>query len=990
MKNFLYLILFSIFGITAAHAQSFTIVSPEGLTPPYEVAPGTEVTFRYDYFFEAPTAVFTHTEYPVFPDFGTDPLWSQYNDYTDNGDGTFNVTVTINEHVWVWGGFFSPFISQWSYTEILEINIASGVVISGDDLLLCDDGTEIETLSVEDTFASYQWYMDGVAIDGATGQTYDASAPGAYYVQVEHEGEMVNSNTLNLSYVEISLIGALTGDNTGIILTTDEGMDTYQWLSGTDPEALANIPDANASTYTADLTSTYTYYAVEATLNGCTITTEARPVVEALFIVPDITVSADTNAYDVVCEGTPVTFATSDNYSTYHWLRDGFDAYNSTNSITVNQNYQQGSYSVEVTNEEWPEIVLTSESLEMAYLDVIQPQILGIPSFSQFCPGEELTAILADEGYAYTWYLHDGFNDYSEEDLLDVQGSTYSFTFDSAVYLTVVGEFNGCESSRQLFMDSYANSSLFLSIDNWDQSYLCPDSSVTLFIPAWAAGDYEDFQWFESVDGTLEVIPDATDLSYLVTTPGSYYAQGTVSACPSIQILSSEKVIYDYTERELYIWANDETLCAGEETTLNISSGFAWNNIQWFEEIIEIGSMGYEEDFSPIIGAGAETTQTVSEFNSYLVKAKHNSCPNGIKTTSNIINIRPRVNPNVFPDPNYGIESWRPAPYDSIATYVFCANEPVQLNLESETEYDSYNWYTTFYTGDDDYELGNPIAGANQSMVDIIAEGVDWYTAEVDSAGCIGYSDPILIDTWVFQAPTVTSYNNAEICEEGDSTLLHISFPGDWAYIEWFDVYDPVPDSNNDTLWVTNPGSYTVTAYPSICPEFGFSSGVGVEVDYLIAEIQEDAEYIYALPFYGFYDYQWYFNGEPIEGDPNPWTLTKANLMPGEYTVKVTNPEPCSAISEPYVVIDTPTNEPSGSSIRMYPNPTSGEVFIDSPDAGLFESVKVFNMQGKLIRKTDARNEKIRIDLSGESTGLYLFEIILTDGSKISKKINRI
>lgn len=990
MKKLFYLILFSIIGGINVQAQSFTIVSPEGLTPPYEVAPGTEVTFRYDYFFEAPTAVFTHTEYPVFPDFGTDPLWSEYNDYTDNGDGTFNVTVTIDEHVWVWGGFFSFFISQWTYTEVLEINIASDVVISGDDLLLCDDGTDTETLTVEETFASYQWYMDGVAIDGATEQTYDASAPGAYYVQVEHEGEMVNSNTLNLSHVEISLTGAMNGDNTGVILTTDEGMDTYQWLSGTDPEALTPIADANAFNYTADITSTYTYYAAEATLNGCTVRTQARPVVDALFMVPEISVAADTNSFNVVCEGTPVTFTTSDNYSTYNWLRDGFDAYNTTNTITVSQSYQQGNYSVEVTNDEWPEIVITSESLEMAYLDVVQPQVLGIPNFSQFCPGEELNATLADEGYVYSWYLHEGFNNYSEEDLIDVQGSTYSFTFDSAMYLTVVGEFNGCESSTQIFMGSYANSSLFLSIDNWDQSYLCPDSSVTLSIPGWAAGDYQDFQWFESVDGTLEVIPDVTDLSYTVTTPGSYYAQGTVIACPSVQILSSEKIIYDYTERELYIWANDETLCAGEETTLNISGGFGWNNIQWFEEIIEIGSMGYEEDYSPIIGAGAEAIQTVSAFNSYLVKAKHNSCPNGIKTTSNVINIKPRVNPNVCPDPNYGIESWRPAPYDSIATYIFCANEPVKLNIESEFDYDTYNWYTTYYTGDDDYELGDPIAGANQSIVDIIAEGASWYTAEVDSAGCIGYSDPVLIDTYVFAAPGVTSYNNAELCEEGDSTLLHISFPGDWAYIEWYDGFDPVPESNNDTLWVKNPGSYTVTAYPSICPEFGFSSGVGVEVDYLNAEIQEDDTYIYATPQFGFYEYQWYFNGEPIEGEPFPWTLTKANLMPGEYTVEVTNPEPCSDISAPYVVIDTPTNAPSASTIRVFPNPTNNYVFIEGMESNTVESVRVYDVLGREIKHVVISEEQIRVDLSKESDGLYILEVQMIDGSKQSWKINRI
>lgn len=990
MKKLFYLTLFLIIGGINAQTQSFTIVSPEGLTPPYEVAPGTAVTFRYDYFFEAPTAIFTHTEYPVFPDFGTDPLWTEYNDYTDNGDGTYNVTVTINEHVWVWGGFYSFFISQWSYTEALEINIASGIVISGDDLILCDDGMDTETLTVEDTYTAYQWYFNGAAIDGATGQTYDASTPGAYYAQVDNDGEMLNSNTLNLSFLEISLTGAMNGDNSGIILTTEDGMDTYQWLSGTEPENLSPIAEATASTYTADISSTYTYYAVEVTLNGCTLSTPSRPIVDNLFIIPAVSVSADTNSYNVVCEGTDVTFSTADSYSTYRWLRNGFDAYNSTNSITVNQNYQQGSYSVEVTNNEWPEIVLTSGSLELNYLDIIKPQITGIFNFSKFCPGDELNAVLSDEGYAYSWYLHEGYNNYTEEDLLDVQGSTYSFTFDSAAYLTVVGEFNGCKSSTQIYMDSYANASIFLSIDNWDQQYLCPDSSVSVFIPAWAAGDYQNFQWFESIEGTLEAIPDATNLSYLVTEPGSYYLQATVAACPSIDILSNEKVINDYTERELNIWANDETLCAGEETTLNFSGGFGWSSIQWFEEIIQIGSTGYEESFTPIIGAGTETSLNVSEFNSYLVKAKHNSCPNGIKTTSNIINIRPRVNPSIFPDPDYGISGWHPAPYDSIAAYIFCTTEPVKLNLDSETEYQSYNWYTKFYAGDDDYELGEQITGEHQNILDIMAEGASWYTAEVDSAGCVGYSDPILIDTYVFAAPTVTSYNNSELCEEGDSTLLHISFQGEWAYIEWYNGFELIPQSNNDTLWVKEPGSYTATAYPSLCPEFGFSSGSGVNVDYLYAEIQEDEDYIFALPFYGEYQYQWYFNGEPIDGDPFPSALAKANLLPGEYTVAVTNPEPCTALSDPFIWMVDPTNDLEFETISVYPNPTSNFVFMDGFKPGAVEQIQVFDLLGKEIKTIEIKEDKIRIDLSRESYGVYFIEIKMTDGSKKTWKINRV
>src|SRR5690606_5586995 len=96
MKKLLLSILVSML-VVSIQAQTISIVSPEGLTAPYEVAPGTEVTFMFDYFQDPPTSIFTHTEEPVMPGFGTDPAWNVSSNYEDNGDGTFNFTVTVDE-----------------------------------------------------------------------------------------------------------------------------------------------------------------------------------------------------------------------------------------------------------------------------------------------------------------------------------------------------------------------------------------------------------------------------------------------------------------------------------------------------------------------------------------------------------------------------------------------------------------------------------------------------------------------------------------------------------------------------------------------------------------------------------------------------------------------------------------------------------------------------------------------------------------------------
>lgn len=988
MKRTVHTLLFFLLACIQLQAQSLTIVSPAGLNPPYEVAPGTEVTFQWDYFFEVPSALFTNTEFPVFPDFGTDPAWTEFNGSgaVDNGDGTFNITITINESAWVWGGFFAPFLGQWAYSNVLEVSVASNVVISGSDLLLCDDGVDTELLSVTDTFTNYQWYMNDTPIANETTASYLATSPGAYRVAATANGETVNSNTLNLSYISIGLTGALSESGSEIILSTDTGMDSYQWLSGPDADNLSPIVGANSETYNALLNSDLTYYAAEATLAGCTVRTEARPVVNSYFVSPAITVAADTNSFNVVCSGTPVTYSVDDTYASYQWIKDGFNSFSTSNTITLSQQFEAGNYTVEVTTNEWPEITITSEEVALSFQNVIQPRLFGVVNFGQYCPGEEVNVTLGDEGYNYTWYAHAQFNSYTEQNIIEPTGSTYSFVYDTAVYLTVVANFQGCSSSRSVFLNSYESASIFLSTSNFNQDFLCIDSTNTILLPGFLVADYQNFQWQQELNGTYEPIPGA-DTSFLeVTEPGIYRLEAAVAACPSIIITSPERIIRDYTERELRIWADSETLCVGEETTLNISAGFNWNAIQWFEEDIVIGNMGYEKTYVPIIGAGSETSLTVSEFQTYQVKARHQSCPNGLKTTSNIVGIKPTVNPSISPTPDYGINDWKVAAYDSIPSYIFCSGEPVTLALSGQ--YDSYSWHTAVYQGDDDYEIGMAVPGATTDTLDIFATSVDWYTAIIDSAGCVGYSDPILIDTWAFQSPVIASYDNNEICED-EPVLLNIAFPGDWVQIEWTLNGELIPNSNNDSIFVNQPGEYLVFAYPSLCPEFAFSSGLGPLLTIFNAEIIQLDTVIYAVPFDGAsYTYQWYLDGEPVDSDPDlPWVIFGANLMDGVYTVDITNSADCFASSEPSVWVSTEEIEPLD--LKVYPNPTNGQVFIEGLNPALIEQINVFNVLGAQIQSFKPIGQQLELDLSNTTPGLYIINVQLKSGKNLTWRVSR-
>ena len=87
MKNLMTACL--LFISTIGFAQTVTLTSPEGLTEPYEVAAGTEVTVQWYYWDTPPTAMFTYDQDPgVLPgdwQFSPNPEWTQHFDWIDNG-----------------------------------------------------------------------------------------------------------------------------------------------------------------------------------------------------------------------------------------------------------------------------------------------------------------------------------------------------------------------------------------------------------------------------------------------------------------------------------------------------------------------------------------------------------------------------------------------------------------------------------------------------------------------------------------------------------------------------------------------------------------------------------------------------------------------------------------------------------------------------------------------------------------------------------------
>jgi hypothetical protein len=976
-----------LFIVSIGFSQSLTLTSPSDLTPPYEVSSGTVVTVQWSYFSEEPTYMFTYDEDPG-SDLNTDwqffpnSDWTSGSGWTDNGDGTYSWDVTITEDTWIFGAFNT--FSGNSYSNVIQVSVASTVVINYEDGLICEtDGNE--SLSVEGVYTSYQWYQDEVLIVGATSSSYEATEAGSYYVLADD----VQSNTLDIENIMVSFLGSVSVDGTEITLTADSGMDSYQWYSGPDEANMTAITGATDAEYVASITTDLVFYHVVVNLDGCEVTSMDRPVSTAIFTPLVLSVNADTNGFNNVCSGSTIALSIDEDAENYTWFKNGNSIYNDQTYYNITSTWNEGVYYVESIPAEWPEISLQSNSADATYFSLIVPVLTGESNNSLHCAGDDISIYLSDEGYDYYWYAHEAYN-YNDTDLVDGIGSIYTFTYENAIRITVVAEYQGCQASTTLNLSSYEDQSIYVSVTNYDQQYLCTDSVANIALSSFNIPNYTDYQWFKKDGDDWMEIDNEISATYAASDTGYYRLRATSINCSSAIIESNIVHIQHYQERVLNLYAYPNEMCVGDTATLNMYST-SWTNIQYLEGIIQIGSTGYELLYVPIIGAGTENSQDVYDFNHYIVKAKHQSCPNGLKITSSPVIIKPSVNPEVSVD--ISNITYYQMLWDSAAFYLGCVNQEVHISIEGD--YDSYQWYEEPYAGIDDYVLGEPISGATSDSL-LTYVDVQWITAEVSLDGCIGYTDPILLDGWAFQNPAIASYNSNQICD-GDSALLHLAYPGDWIEYYWLHDLDTVPNSNNDSIWVSEPGQYIIFAYPEQCPTTVFTSGQGPDLEIFEAIILEDADdegngLFYAWPFQGDFTFQWYLDGEPIDGDPEfPWVVWHAGLGAGEITVEIiNNGDDCTDLSE--VVLWDPSvgvDELSTSDLIVYPNPTQGELTIQGLDPSKIRTVNLYNSQGKKVRAVNINSDQERIDISDLPVGIYLLHINGINGMEETIVINK-
>lgn len=181
--------------------------------------------------------------------------------------------------------------------------------------------------------------------------------------------------------------------------------------------------------------------------------------------------------------------------------------------------------------------------------------------------------------------------------------------------------------------------------------------------------------------------------------------------------------------------------------------------------------------------------------------------------------------------------------------------------------------------------------------------------------------------------------------------------------------------SGSDVLGVqfTAPGIYTITDVVgnAIC-------GLDTLVRTIIAEAPPTPQITQngtSLASTNGQSYQWLLNGQPIPGASGP---TWVPLVPGTYTVAVTDNNGCTGTSAPFDVLSVGLEEGGrAGSLVTWPVPCSDLLNVATPAAlGDQAALELFDAQGRLVLRVRPHGGTTVLDLRDRPAGIHHLRLV--------------
>lgn len=246
--------------------------------------------------------------------------------------------------------------------------------------------------------------------------------------------------------------------------------------------------------------------------------------------------------------------------------------------------------------------------------------------------------------------------------------------------------------------------------------------------------------------------------------------------------------------------------------------------------------------------------------------------------------------------------------------------------------------------------------------------------------GCTHVSDSFRI-TIVPPPPAIITYYDSLIFCESSAIVIQANKGTDYSY-RWMRNGSFLAGETNDHLVVDKSGDYSLEVNtPLGCATT--STLIHIKVYPLpVPTISYDGGNNLTTQLY--YLYQWYLNNVKIPGK-DAQARVYHMLSDGAYTVEVTDSNGCTAKSDNYLYSLGIENNTLQAAIRIFPNPVSDKLFIESP---IVLNAQISDLTGRIIQY----QKNVKSIATGELVaGMYLLSLTDQENKLIKvEKINKI